>query len=180
MCNTHLSAQPAQMYDTHLNIKTSTQYVPHICLHSLHNIYNTIYHCRKEETTKDLLVECDKYSLANDGGNPDLEFICGDGKVPAHQVDQCISVWQTLKSVIFSSCLLGTASFSGLSSTDFKMLSSALEIGPQDKCFFLTGTKGILFVPIKILLMFAYLSKYKLINHKSYISIICVNSLYFY
>ena len=110
---------------------------------------NTIIHCRKEETTKDLLVECDKYSLANDGGNPDLEFICGDGKVPAHQVDQCISVRQTLSSVIFSSCSPGTASFSGLSSTDFKMLSSALEIGPRDKCFFLTGTKGIVFVPYK-------------------------------
>jgi len=45
----------------------------------------TVVFKRKEESTKELLIECDKYSLANDGGNPDLEFICGDGKVPAHQ-----------------------------------------------------------------------------------------------
>jgi len=40
---------------------------------------------RKDDTTRSLLHECDKYSVTNGGGTPDIEFICGDGRVPAHQ-----------------------------------------------------------------------------------------------
>merc|ERR1711970_1492364 len=40
---------------------------------------------RQEDSTKELLTECDNYSLSQEGGSPDLEFICGDGRVQAHQ-----------------------------------------------------------------------------------------------
>ena len=98
-----------------------------------------MFYFRKDDTTRSLLHECDKYSVTNGGGTPDIEFICGDGRVPAHQVIIFFLANKVPNFHILSSCWLVIVSFSGLSSIDSKMLSSALEIGQQGKCFFLTG-----------------------------------------